>query len=402
MGMYKELGVTRVINCFGTYTLIGGATLSDEVRAAMEEADRNFAWMLELEEKAGRRIAELTGAEAAFVTPGAFSALAMSAAVCMAGRDPEKMSRLPDTTGMKNEFIIQRCLRDFKYDRSMTIAGGKLVEVGDEFQGCAPEQIEAAITDRTAGIHYMAHGTTGDFASKDCSIVPLDEVVGIAHRRGIPVIVDAAFQCHLPDGFTMFTALGADLVAYSCKYFGGPNTAGILLGRKDLVDAVALHSFVGQEGGPECEMFLEVKPDRPHGSVFRGCKMDRASIVGAVASLEQHITKDFGETFRMAHEKIRRLKDAWKGISGVETEVFDVGTVPEEPGRVSLHLILDRTPEETEMIVKELMEGAPAIWVSSQRNHLVINITSFMGLMLFSDEDMEIVARRIRGILTRA
>jgi len=210
--MYEELGITRVINCFGTYTLIGGATLSHEVRAAMEEADTCFAWMWELEEKAGRRIAELTGAEAAFVTPGAFAALAMSAAVCMAGRDTEKMSRLPDTTGMKNEFIIQKCLRDFKYDRSMTIAGGKLVEVGDEFQGCTPEKIEAAITDRTAGIHYMAHGTTGDFASKDCNIVPLEEVVEIAHNHGIPVIVDAAFQCYPLEGFTKFVAMGADLV----------------------------------------------------------------------------------------------------------------------------------------------------------------------------------------------
>jgi L-seryl-tRNA(Ser) seleniumtransferase len=136
---YEELGVKRVINCFGTYTFIGGATLSESVRAAMEETDSNFAWMLELEDKAGERIAELTGAEAAFVAPGVFAALSMSAAACMAGRDQEKMSRLPDTSGMKNEIIIQRCLRDFKYDRSMTIAGGKLIEAGDEFVGCTPE-----------------------------------------------------------------------------------------------------------------------------------------------------------------------------------------------------------------------------------------------------------------------
>lgn len=402
MGMYEELGITRVINCFGTYTLIGGATLSHEVRAAMEEADTCFAWMWELEEKAGRRIAELTGAEAAFVTPGAFAALAMSAAVCMAGRDPEKMSRLPDTTGMKNEFIIQKCLRDFKYDRSMTIAGGKLVEVGDEFQGCTPEQIEAAITDRTAGIHYMAHGTTGDFASKDCNIVPLEEVVEIAHNHGIPVIVDAAFQCYPLEGFTKFVAMGADLVAYSCKYFGGPNTAGILIGRKDLVDAVALHSFVGQEGGPGGQMLLKAMPGQLHGSVFRGYKMDRSSIMGAVASLEQHLAKDREETFRKAHEKILRLREAWKDIPGLEIKVFDVGTVPEESGRISLHLMLDKSPEETEEIVKELMDHDPAIWASSQGNHLIINITSFRGLMLFSDEDTVIIAKRIRNILTKA
>jgi len=312
------------------------------------------------------------------------------------------MSRLPDTTGMKNEFIIQRCLRDFKYDRSMTIAGGRLVEVGDEIRGCTPEQIEAAITDRTAGIHYMAHGTTGDFASKDCIIVQLEDVIEIAHRRDIPVIVDAAFQCYPLDGFTKFVAMGADLVAYSCKYFGGPNTAGILFGRKDLVDAVALHSFVGQEGGPGGEMFLEAKPDRPHGSVFRGCKMDRSSIIGAVASLERHLAKDHEETFRRAHEKIRLLKEAWRDIPGIQTKVFDVGTVPEEPGRISLHLILHKSHHETEMIVKELMADDPAIWVSSRDNNLVINITSFMGQILFQDRDTEIIAERIRNILTKA
>jgi len=162
MSFYDHLGVKRVINCYGTYTLIGGHTFSDHVRAAMAEADRNFAWLWELEEKAGARICELTGAEAGFVTPGVFAALSMGAAACMAGTDRDKMSRLPDTSGMRNEFIVQRALRDFKYDRSMTVAGGRLAEVGDEKRGCAAEELEAAITDKTAGFHYMAHGTTGD------------------------------------------------------------------------------------------------------------------------------------------------------------------------------------------------------------------------------------------------
>ena len=150
MGNYHTLGVRRIINCFETYTLLGGAILPEEVRQAMEEADKSYAWIWDLNERAGRKIAELTGADAAFVTPGAFAALAMSAAVCMVGRDPEKMRQLPDTNGMKNEFIIQRCLRDFQYDRSMTVAGGKLIEVGDEQSGCTSEQLEAAIGEKTA------------------------------------------------------------------------------------------------------------------------------------------------------------------------------------------------------------------------------------------------------------
>jgi D-glucosaminate-6-phosphate ammonia-lyase len=401
MEYYDKLGVTRVINCFDNYTFIGGAIISDRVRAAMEEADKNFAWIWELEEKAGKRIAELTGAEAAFVTSGAFGGLSMAAAACIAGREQEKMSRLPDTTGMRNEVIIQRCLRDFRFDRSMTVAGGRLVEVGDEFKGCTPEQIKASITDRTAAIHYMAHGITEDCASKDCSIVPLEKVIEIAHRHGIPVIVDAAFQCFPKDGFKKFVAMGVDATAYSCKYFGGPNNAGILIGKKELIDAVALHSFVAQEGGPGGEDIIEIVPGQPRGSVFRGCKMDRASIIGALASLEEFLATDHKEVFRRAHEKIHILKEAWKDIPGVGIDVYDVGTVPEEPGKISLHLVLDRTPEETESLVKELLADDLAIWTSSQGNHLVVNITSFRALMLFEEKDTEIIADRIGKILTR-
>ena len=395
MGFYDHLGVKRVINCYGTYTLIGGHTFSDHVRVAMDEADRNFAWLWKLEEKAGERICELTGAEAAFVTPGVFAALSMGAAACMAGTDRDKMSRLPDTSGMRNEFIVQRALRDFKYDRSMTVAGGRLVEVGDEKQGCTAEELEAAITDKTAGFHYMAHGTTGNWASKDCSIVPIDGVIDMAHRNGLPVIVDAAFQCYPKDGFTRYTSKGADLVAYSCKYFGGPNTAGILLGSKDLVDAVALHSFVGQEGGPGGRLFLEAEPEKMHGSVFRGYKMDRSSIAGAVASLEEHLATDYEAIFTKAREKAARMTEEWSSIPGVSTELYDAGTVPDEPGRISLHLVLDRSPEEVDDIVKELMAGDPSIWASVEGNHLVINITSFRGLMLADDKDTETIMERV-------
>jgi len=398
--MYKKLGVTRVINCFGTYTLIGGHILSEEVRSAMEEADKNFAWLWELEEKAGKRVAELTGAEAAFISPGAFAALALSAAACMAGRDPEKMRRLPDTTGMKNEIIIQRPLRDFKYDRSMTVAGGKLVEVGDEHSGCTPEQIEAAIGEKTAAIHHMAHGTTGSFASENCRIVPIEEVIKIGHEHGVPIIVDAAFQCYPLDGFKKYVAMGADLVAYSCKYFGGPNTAGLLLGRKDLIDVVALHSFVGQEGGPGGKVLLSVTEGEFYGSVFRGYKMDRSSIVGAVAALERYMDMDHEKVLQTAREKLNYLMKALEDVPGIKMTVIDSRTEGVDPLRISLQIRLEEdTPAKTSEIVKELMTGDPAIWVGSRGNSLIINITSFRGLKLFDDGDEKIIAERLKSIL---
>lgn len=295
---------------------------------------------------------------------------------------------------MRNEFIIQRALRDFKYDRSMTVAGGKLVEVGDWESGCSAKELESAVTRRTAGFHHMAHGTTGNWASPHAKMVELEEVIEIAHSHGLPVIVDAAFQCFPKDGCRQFIVMGADLVAYSCKYFGGPNTASILLGKRDLVETVALHSFVGQEGGPGGKFFLEAKPGLPHGSVFRGYKMDRSSILGAVTALEEHLGKDFDLVFEDARERVRYLTDAWRDIPGIDFLIYDVGEIPEEPGRVSLHLVLERSPEDLERVVKRLMAGNPPIWRSSQGNRLVINITSFRGIMLFDERDKEIVARR--------
>jgi L-seryl-tRNA(Ser) seleniumtransferase len=400
MSFYERLGVKRVINCYGTYTLIGGHTLSDYVRSAMDEADRNFAWLWELEEKAGRRICELIGAEAGFVTPGVFAALSMGAAACMAGIDQDKMSMLPDTSQMKNEFIIQRPLRDFKYDRSMTVAGGKIVEVGSEKKGCTLNELETAITDRTAGFHYMAHGPTGNFASKDATIVPLDKVVELAHKNGLPVIVDAAFQCYPKEGFTKYIEKGADLVAYSCKYFGGPNTAGILVGRKRLIETVALHSFVGQEGGPGGQMFLSAEPNRPYGSVFRGYKMDRSSIIGAVASLEEHLETDYESIFRQARLKAVKMVEEWEKILGVETKLYDVGEVPEEPGRISLHVTPKNSARALDEIVQDLMQGDPPIWINRDGNDLVINITSFRGLMLAESKDTKTIIIRITEALT--
>lgn len=396
MSFYGRLGIKRVINCYGTYTLIGGHTFSDKVRLAMDEADRTFAWLWELEEKAGERICELTGAEAGFVTPGVFAALSMGAAACMAGNDQDKMSELPNTEGMKNEFIIQRPLRDFKYDRSMTVAGGKLVEVGSEHTGCTIEELESAITDKTAAFHYMAHGPTGSFASKNASIVSFEDTIELAHRHNIPVIVDAAFQCYPKDGLTRYVEKGADLVAYSCKYFGGPNTAGICIGKKDLVDTVALHSFVGQEGGPGGQLFLEAEPDRPHGSVFRGYKMDRSSIVGAVASLEEHIETDYDDIFRRAREKAAYMISEFEKVPGVRTKLYDTGEVPEEPGRISLHLILEKPVGVIDEVVRKLMQGETPIWTSSEGQDLVVNITSFRGLMLAEDQDTETIISRIK------
>jgi L-seryl-tRNA(Ser) seleniumtransferase len=321
----------------------------------------------------------------------------------MAGVDPEKMKQLPYTKGMKDEVVFQKCLRDFQYDRSITITGAKIVEVGDEKEGCTPGQIEDAITDKTVAIHYMSHGPTGNYASKDCKWVPVEEVLSIGKRHKVPVLVDAAFQCYPLEGFRKYTAMGADAALYSCKYFGGPNTAGILVGKKYLIEAVALHSFIGQEGASRGREFLSEAQRGAYSSLFRGYKQDRASIVGAVVALEKYLKvmkNPERNVLAPARDRANYLMKAFEGIPDVEVGILDASTGGIDPLKIALKVTLSKkTPQEVKDIRSQLMEGDPEIWVEIKDNNLIINITSFKGLMMFDQEDKKTVADRIRKIL---
>jgi L-seryl-tRNA(Ser) seleniumtransferase len=403
MSIYGELGAKRIINCFDTYTLLGGHTMSDEVVKARAEADQSFAWVWDLQLKAGKRVAELTGAEAAYVPVGVYAGLGQCFAALMAGTDPAKMKQLPNTSGMKNEVVMQRCLRDFQYDHSIEVTGAKIVEVGDEKKGCTAKQIEDAITEKTLAIHYMSHGFTGSFASRDAKVVPVEDVIKIGKKRGVPVIVDAAFQCYPLDGFSKYVKLGADAALYSCKYFGGPNTAGLMLGKKKLLEAAMMHSFIGQEGGPDGDQFLSEAKRGSYGSLFRGCKQDRGSIVGAVVALEEYMKTTHdpeNNVLKPARKKADYFKKALKGVKGVEMKVLDAA----EPGvdllKIALQLTFaDKKPEEVLGLRRKLMDGDPSIWIEAGGNSLVINITSFRGLPMFGDDDAKVVADRLLKIL---
>src|SRR5688572_3043025 len=189
--VYKEFGVRTIINVAGTATRVGGAQMPPEVVKAMADASLESVSMMELHAAASRHIAAATGAEAGFVTAGASAGLTLGTAAILAGLDPARIDRLPDTTGMKNEFIISREHRN-GYDHAIRVAGAKLVEVGmnEQLAGAGVRrteawEYEAAITDRTAGIAYVLTGN---------SQPPLDQVVAVARKHGLPVLVDAVGQ----------------------------------------------------------------------------------------------------------------------------------------------------------------------------------------------------------------
>ena len=192
--IYESLGVPTIINAKGPSTRVSGAVLAPEVAAAMGEASQHCVDMAVLQGRASEIIAEITGAEAGLATSGAAAGLLLGTAACVTGLDPGKMNRLPDTTGMKNQVIIPRSHRNF-YDHAVRAAGVELVEVGisDRFSGAGVRdteawEIEDVITDATAAVHYVA---------QPYAAPPLPAVTEAAHRRGVPVLVDAAAQLPL-------------------------------------------------------------------------------------------------------------------------------------------------------------------------------------------------------------
>ena len=386
MSIYSKYGVKRVVNAAFHLTRLGGSTLTPTVLAAMEDANKSYAYMWDLIEKGGQHIAKEINAPAAWITSGAFNSLVLAAAACIAGKDPEAMRRLPDTEGMKNEIIIQRNARLLVYDRSMEVAGGKFVFVGDERWGCPPEQLEAAITEKTAGIHYAYPSWGNPF------ICPLEKVIEIGKRHGVPVIVDAAGMTYPKDVQSKFMEMGCDLVAVGGKYVGGPNSTGYIYGRKDLIEAIALHSFIGAEAGPKEQSGF-------YRSLGRGYKLDRQEIIGLLVAFDEWMEMDHDkERFQPAWEKVKYIEKGIKGLPGLKNariEYYPASGEGTGYHTVGLHVKLDDLGvAETNKLVRSLRAGDPEIWVRNwgNSNDFIINTLNLQP------EDSEIIVERFKEL----
>ena len=360
MSFYKKLGVRRVINAAFCLTDLGGSRQTKKIQEAYLEANDSFVEMKQLEEKAGEFLAKVTGAEAAFVSTGAFSALSMSAAACITRNNVEKMKKLPHTARMKNQILVQANLRS-TFDRSLEIPGGKIVQVGSKEKGCTAAELEAAITKNTVAMDYLAM-----LDSNRTDVLPLSKVIEIGHKHGIPIIVDAAGQTYPTDRVTSIIKMGADLVCYSGKYFGGPQSTGFVCGKKDLVEAVVQNSFVG------------------NGSwIGRGYKVDRQEIVALLVAVETWMKMDHEkERLEPAVKRQKYIVDNLKGVPGIKCE-----TQPYNYHVVGIVATLNKTPEETAAIIKKFREDDPAIWFRMQRGNTFLMNT----LMLKDGEEKEIV-----------
>jgi L-seryl-tRNA(Ser) seleniumtransferase len=361
----QELGVRSFINAGGTFTALTGSLMRPETVAAIQVASRKYVRLDDLHDAVGRRIAELLNCPAALVSAGCASAMALATAACVAGRDPERIRRLPDTTGMKNEVLVQRTHR-VGYDHAIRNAGVKLIEVGTR------EELEAAINERTAMMFFL---NSADPRGR----IHHDEFVAIGKARNIPTLIDAAADIPPAENLWRFTKMGFDLVAFSGgKGLRGPQSSGLLLGRKDLIEAARLNNS-------------------PNGDTLcRTNKVNKEEIIGMLVALESYLKEDHAAVWKQWEDRCGRITEALKGLQDVRTQVV----VPRIANAVPhLHIRWDtqgRGVSAAEMI-RKLREGKPSIEVSpSARYPLVI------GVWMMEPGDDVIVGQRLRAILSGA
>jgi L-seryl-tRNA(Ser) seleniumtransferase len=287
--VYTRIGVRPFINLTGTLTINGGALTLPEVREASHQAADHAVDIDELMEKAGARIAELIGCEAAIVTSGAAAALSQATAACLAGTDPELMQQLPDLTGLRDEVIMPVESRNV-YDHAFRSWGTRVIEVD------SVEALHAALGPRTAMVAVLGSGEAR-------GAVRLEAIVAAARKVGVPVIVDAAAE--LPRRPDPYLTRGADLVAYSGgKSMRGPQCAGLLLGRKDLVWAAFMNGA-------------------PHHAVARMMKVGKEEVMGMVAAVEVLMSRGIDADFRTWKAWLREISDIVSQVPGVRAVMQD-------------------------------------------------------------------------------
>ncbi len=344
-------------------------------------------------------IAEATGAEAGYVTAGAAAGLTLSAAACLAGLDIAIMDRLPDTTGLPNEIIVAREQRN-GYDHALRGAGVRLVEVGmnERVAGAGVRrtetwEFEAAMSDRTVAVAYFA--TPG-------SAPPLEEVAALCREHGIPLIVDAAAQLPPAANLRRFVAAGADLVTFSGgKGLRGPQSTGIVAGRRDLIMSIALQHLDLDEHWstwhpPDNLIDRARLRGFPRHGIGPGFKVAREEIVALLVALRCFVAGDYRADIARFHGYLRTIADDLANTSGVRATI--VGGVDEDRFPV-LELTIDeqRVGMTALKIDQRLKAGAPAVYVNESRLHQGVLVLHPLGL---EDCLVEPLVQRLRAAVS--
>lgn len=365
---YRRLGVAPIINASGSVTRLGGSRTRPEVLEQMAGTARVMVNIDQLNEKAGEEIARLTGAEAGLVTSGAAGGLLLQAAACIAGNDPVKMQRLPDTEGMKNEIVMQTMHR-FPYDHAYRAAGAKIVEIGDYLFN-HPWQLEGAINERTAAVAYLC----APFTSK--RVLPLAQVCEIAHAHEVPVIVDAASMLPPRENLHRYLRDGADMVIYSGgKGVRGPQGTGILCGRADLIAAARANASPAQFIG-------------------RGMKVAKEEVVGLVTALAMFVDEDEEAEMAYYHRLAQRVVDSLSEVPNLNISLEHDGIDYLIPNAV-LRLGGGWPGPSAAQVAASLQQGDPPIYLQQLRapDELMVDPLNL------TEAETDVVIQRLREAL---
>jgi L-seryl-tRNA(Ser) seleniumtransferase len=307
MSFYESLGIDRYINAHDTRTVYGASRMSKKTLSIMEEAAAHFVDIYQMQRILGEAIAKMTKNEGAYITNGAAGAIKLVAAICMVGDSRYSYTQLPNTTGLKNEIIVIRCQRN-SYDVAIRASGAKLVEIGNA-DDTFPYELEGSINEKTAAIFYFLASTYAKPA------LSLNEVIQIAKKANIPVIVDAAAQLPPVENLWEITKMGADLVIFSGgKTLCGPQESGLILGKKEFIK--------------RCLAF-----GAPNNGICRDCKTSRESMAGLYAALQEYLALDQKKVYEQLEKKVLRLgKIMEKG--GLKTELVPFGPVGQTYPRI--------------------------------------------------------------------
>jgi uncharacterized pyridoxal phosphate-dependent enzyme len=360
--LYASLGVKPVINGVGVVTVLGGSIMPPEVIRAMEEASRYFIPLPELEKKVGARIAELLQAPAAMVTCGAASAIAVGTAACLSQGDPAKLRSLPGRDGIRYEVIQQKSHRS-GYEHQMELCGAKIVSVETR------KELEAAINERTGMMFFLNKAEpNGEIKS--------DDFIKIGKERGVPTMNDAASDATPKENLWKYTKQGFDLVIFSGgKALRGPQSSGLLLGRKDLIDA-ALPAM------------------SPFGGIGRGMKVGKEELCGLLAAVDRYLKVDHDAEMRELEARVKSIRGALKGVSGVQTDRH-VPVIANEVPHVTVQWDESARGLTAQQVTEKLLAGDPPIHVQRpEKGQLLISVWMMRG------EEHEIVGRRLREVFS--
>jgi L-seryl-tRNA(Ser) seleniumtransferase len=362
----SELGVRTFINAAGTYTTLTASLMPPEVVGAIAATAKHFVPLLELQDRVGARIASLLQAEAAMVTSGAAGALTCGTAGCITGADRKAILQLPDLTGLKSEVLVQKEHR-YGYDHAVRATGVRMVEVE------TADQLEAAVGPKTA---MMLFFNDADPRGK----ISAAEWVALGKKHNVPTFNDASADVPPVGNLTKYIKMGFDLVTYSGgKGLRGPQSAGLLVGRKDLIQAARLNTSPYSD------------------TIARGMKVNKEEMVGMLAALELYLNKDHEAEAKEWDRRVATIVKAVRDMPSIETEV----TIPPIANNVP-HLSIRWDPTKLAItppdVMKKLREGQPSIEACPMTDEKQLVFTVWM----LQPGEAEIVARRVREILKAA